>query len=118
VLHDLSRIGVQIALDDFGTGHTALRHLSDYPLQWLKIDRAFVAQLGRDRAATAVVAGIVAMSGPLGVDVLAEGVETEEQLDALERAGCRYGQGYLLGRPIPPGAFTDLMRRRAAAPTS
>lgn len=118
VLHDLSRIGVQIALDDFGTGHTALRHLSEYPLQWLKIDRAFVAQLGRDRAAAAVVAGIVAMSGPLGVDVLAEGVETEAQLDALKRAGCRYGQGYLLGRPIAPGAFTDLMRRRAAGPTS
>ncbi|GIU89712.1 MAG: hypothetical protein KatS3mg010_0811 [Acidimicrobiia bacterium] len=118
VLRDLSRIGVQIALDDFGTGQTSLRHLSEYPLQWLKIDRAFVAQLGRERAAAAVVAGIVAMSGPLGVDVLAEGVETDAQLDALKRAGCRYGQGYLLGRPIPAGAFTDLLRRRAAGPTS
>ncbi|GIU88114.1 MAG: hypothetical protein KatS3mg009_2629 [Acidimicrobiia bacterium] len=117
VLRDLAKVGVQIALDDFGTGHTSLRHLSEYPLSWLKIDRVFVEALDRDDpAAAAVVAGIVAMSGPLGLDVLAEGVETPEQVDALKRAGCRYGQGYLLGRPLTPGAFTDLLRARGFGP--
>jgi diguanylate cyclase (GGDEF)-like protein/PAS domain S-box-containing protein len=114
VLQELRGLGVQLALDDFGTGHASLGYLARFPVDAIKIDRSFVAGLGADRGADAIVSAIMALAAPLGLDVVAEGVETPEQLAMLTTAGCRYAQGYLLGRPVAPGSF-PLGRERVRA---
>jgi diguanylate cyclase (GGDEF)-like protein len=100
----LRRLGVLVSLDDFGTGFSTLAWLQRLPVDQIKLDRTFTAELGRDVSAQALVRGIVALARELGVGVVAEGVETEEQLSELRAAGCRVFQGYLLGRPVeaPP----------------
>jgi diguanylate cyclase (GGDEF)-like protein len=103
ILHQLRTIGVRIALDDFGTGHSSLGRLRDLPVTTLKIDRSFIADLPHDRGAAAIVTAIIQLAHSLGVQPLAEGIETREQLDFLVASGCLLGQGYLLGRPVPAG---------------
>ncbi len=93
--------GIRLAIDDFGTGHSSLGRLRELPVSTLKIDRSFVADLPRDRGAAAIVTAIIQLAHSLGVQPLAEGIETQEQLDFLIAHGCRLGQGYLLGRPVP-----------------
>ena len=105
VLHELKAIGVQIVLDDFGTGYSSLAYLQRFPLDALKIDRAFVAEMTQDPRAAALVEAITTMARSLGLTVVPEGIETEEQREALIALGCRYGQGYLFGRPQPPSAY-------------
>lgn len=109
ILHDLQRLGVRLALDDFGTGHASLGYLSRFAIDVLKIDRSFVRGLGRDRGDTAIVASIVALAAALGLDVVAEGIEELDQLTRLQELGCRYGQGFLLARPVPPGEVEPLL---------
>ena len=101
VLHDLRRLGVRLAIDDFGTGYSSLSHLSTLPIDELKIDRSFVARLGDGRNEAAVVRSVVLLGHSLGKRVVAEGIETEAQLAQLRDLGCRVGQGYLMGRPLP-----------------
>ena len=102
VLARLRRAGVGAALDDFGTGYSSLSYLHTFPLRIVKIDRSFVSRLGSaEGASDAVVASILALARALGVDALAEGIETEAQRDTLLAMGCKFGQGYLLGRPAP-----------------
>jgi EAL domain-containing protein (putative c-di-GMP-specific phosphodiesterase class I) len=100
-LGELRRLGVRIALDDFGTGYSTLSWLQRLPVDCIKIDRTFISDLGGSPAACALVQGILALAAELRIEVVAEGVETPEQLDALRRSGCRLFQGYLLGRPQP-----------------
>ena len=101
-LESLRVIGVGAALDDFGTGYSSLSYLHSLPLRMLKIDRAFVQALdGGKRATTTVVAAILALARALDIRVIAEGIETPEQKEALIGMGCEFGQGYLLGRPAP-----------------
>ncbi|MDX6523308.1 MAG: hypothetical protein QOI17_821 [Gaiellales bacterium] len=95
--------GVRLAIDDFGTGHSSLGRLRDLPVTTLKIDRSFIADLPDDRGAAAIVTAIIQLAHSLGVQPLAEGIETREQLDFLVANGCLLGQGYLLGRPMPAG---------------
>ena len=97
----LRKHGIRLAIDDFGTGHSSLGRLRDLPVSTLKIDRSFVADLPRDRGSAAIVTAIIQLAHSLGVQPLAEGIETQEQLDFLIAQGCRLGQGYLLGRPAP-----------------
>jgi diguanylate cyclase len=97
----LKELGTRIVLDDFGTGYSALSYLRRFPIDLLKIDRSFVAGMTDDRVSAAVVQAILAMSRAMGMEVVAEGIETEEQAQLLRRLGCRYGQGYLFGRPSP-----------------
>ncbi|MDC8011313.1 bifunctional diguanylate cyclase/phosphodiesterase [Tahibacter soli] len=103
ILVNLRRRGVSVALDDFGTGYSSLSYLHQYPLQALKIDRSFVAELKprEDASSSAVVRAILALAGSLGMQVIAEGIETETQHEALEVLGCEFGQGFLFGRPQP-----------------
>jgi diguanylate cyclase (GGDEF)-like protein/PAS domain S-box-containing protein len=100
-LEGLKSLGVRIAIDDFGTGYSSLSYLSRLPIDVLKIDRSFVADIGTSRQAAALVRSIVKIGQTLDLETVAEGVETEEQLDRLLRLGARLGQGYLFARPLP-----------------
>jgi diguanylate cyclase (GGDEF)-like protein len=102
VLEALRARGARLSLDDFGTGYSSLSYLKRFPLDTLKIDRSFVSGLGTGQDDTALVATIVSMAGSLGLEVVAEGVETEEQLRRLRELGCDRAQGFLLARPLPP----------------
>jgi diguanylate cyclase (GGDEF)-like protein len=99
-LTELHRAGVSIALDDFGTGYASLTHLGKFPVSWLKIDRSFVSGLGVDPDATAIVNGVMGLSHSMGINVIAEGVETLEQWKLLKKKGCDVAQGYLISKPM------------------
>ncbi len=101
VLHELSEHGFQVAIDDFGTGYSSLAYLRHLPVDLLKIDRTFVAGLGQYREETAIVTAVLALARSLGIKVVAEGVETAEQLTELSRLGCDMAQGFHLARPVP-----------------
>jgi diguanylate cyclase (GGDEF)-like protein len=100
-LHQLERLGVRLMVDDFGTGFSALSHLRDLPVSGIKVDRTFTAGLGRDRQCDRIVEALTGLARGLGVDIVAEGVETTEQRDVLASLGCAHAQGYLFGRPEP-----------------
>lgn len=102
VLHDLKSLGVRIAMDDFGTGHSSLACLNEMPFDVVKIDRAFLAGVGQDRSFVAVLQAICELARNLNIRVIAEGVETLDQLVLLQAIDCSYVQGYLFSRPIPP----------------
>jgi diguanylate cyclase (GGDEF)-like protein len=95
----LKQMGVYIVLDDFGTGYSALSYLRHFPIDTIKIDRSFVDAVGEDRSSTSLVQAMLTMSRGMEMEVVAEGIETEEQAKLLRLLGCRYGQGYLFGRP-------------------
>ena len=102
-LYELRSQGVSLALDDFGTGYSSLASLDQLPLDVVKIDRSFVQRMVGDRYQTALIEATLMVAASLGLDVVAEGVETEEQADLLRRAGCRYAQGWLYGKPMFAG---------------
>ncbi|HLF40369.1 MAG TPA: EAL domain-containing protein, partial [Acidimicrobiia bacterium] len=103
----LKALGVRLAVDDFGTGYSSLSYLRRFPIDVVKLDRSFVAGLGVDPAATAIVSAVVNLSHALGLTVVAEGVETEEQLVALRALRCDRAQGYYWSRPLPPEALSN-----------
>ena len=106
----LDRMGVRVAADDFGTGYSPLTRLTELPVHMLKIDQQFVAGMGRDQRARAVVQAVLGLGTTLGLQVVAEGVETPAQADELRRLGCTLGQGFLWSPPRPPDQFLALVR--------
>ena len=112
MLHEIKELGVQIFLDDFGTGYSSLSYLHQLPLDALKIDRAFVSQIESSERAFQLVQTILQMSANLGLDAIAEGVTTVEQLRRLRALECAYGQGYLFSAPLDAEAMTALLRSR------
>ncbi len=101
ILRELATMGISVAVDDFGTGYSNFAYLIDFEFQKLKIDRSFVSRIDKDQSSGAVVSTIVGLSRALGVDTIAEGVETEDQATLLRAAGCQVVQGYLFGKPAP-----------------
>jgi diguanylate cyclase len=116
LLGELRAMGVRIAIDDFGTGLSSLAYLKRLPIDKLKIDRSFVAGLPDERGDRAIVAAALSMARALDLRVVAEGVETTAQRDALREMGCDLAQGWLYGRAVPADQFAALLRPPVAAP--
>jgi EAL domain-containing protein (putative c-di-GMP-specific phosphodiesterase class I) len=107
-LHGIRDLGVEIGLDDFGTGHASLTNLRSLPLNFVKIDKSFVNGLGTNRDDEGIVSAVIEMAAHLGLRSIAEGVETEVQLQCLREMGCNQAQGYHLARPMSPDRIQSL----------
>jgi EAL domain-containing protein (putative c-di-GMP-specific phosphodiesterase class I) len=105
----LKELGVRLALDDFGTGYSSLTYVRRFPIDELKIDRSFIDGIVASSEDEAIVTAVLSMGRALGVHVVAEGVETEEQATRLRSLGCVLAQGYLFSRPITPEAVLELL---------
>jgi EAL domain-containing protein (putative c-di-GMP-specific phosphodiesterase class I) len=109
ILEALHALGVRTAIDDFGTGYSSLAYLKRFPLDVLKIDRTFVRDLSRNNGDAAIVEASISLAQKLGLEVVAEGVETPEQLAFMRDKGCDYVQGYYLSRPVPKDELMALL---------
>ncbi len=113
ILAQLQAMGLSLSIDDFGTGYSSLSYLRRFPIHKLKIDQSFVRDLPSDPDAAAIAAAIVSMGKSLKLGIIAEGVETREQLALLRELGCDQVQGYLLGHPVDADAMAALLRQGA-----
>jgi EAL domain-containing protein (putative c-di-GMP-specific phosphodiesterase class I) len=113
VLNDLKDLGVKLSIDDFGTGYSSLSYLKRFPLDVLKIDRSFVKDVHMHPDSQAIAKAILAMAGSLNLSVIAEGVETRQELDFLRGSGCDVIQGYLFSPPVPAMEMTELLNKGA-----
>lgn len=118
VLNSLRDMGIRISLDDFGTGYSSLSYLQNFPVDTIKIDRSFVEDITRGEGHTAIVLAVLAMADSLGLQVVAEGIETEQQLAFLKQKGCHLGQGYLFSRPVSAEKIPALLSSTFEAITS
>ena len=109
----LRELGIRLAIDDFGTGYSSLSYLHRMPLNTLKIDRSFIKDVGTERTPSAVARAIVDVADALGMEVVAEGIETKEQLNYLRMLRCKRGQGFLFSKPLDTESFTRLIEHRA-----
>jgi diguanylate cyclase (GGDEF)-like protein/PAS domain S-box-containing protein len=118
-LDKIKSAGVTISLDDFGTGHSSLSHMRDFPVDLIKVDRSYTRRIAQDEEIAALVAGVIHLACSLGLEVVAEGVETTQQFDLLRSAGCHFAQGHLLGVPVQstsvPGCISSSGPIRSAA---
>jgi EAL domain-containing protein (putative c-di-GMP-specific phosphodiesterase class I) len=103
--------GIQVAIDDFGTGYSSLAYLQKFDIDYLKIDRSFVSTLTEGNNVVALCEAMIVMAHKLGLKVIAEGVETEQQRAILTDIGCDYGQGYLFSRPVPAEDFERMLQQ-------
>jgi EAL domain-containing protein (putative c-di-GMP-specific phosphodiesterase class I) len=118
VLRDLKQMGITLALDDFGTGYSSLSHLRRFPIDTLKIDRSFVHSITTNAEDACIVRALIGMGKNLRMRVIAEGVETAEQLATLQEGGCPFGQGYYFGLPLTGPDCTGVLRRRIRVHTA
>lgn len=110
-MEKLGEIGIRFELDDFGTGYSSLQYLKKLPLYQLKIDQSFVRDIALDQSDRALVSTIISMAHSLDLQVIAEGVETEEQLQFLKQHGCDHYQGYFFSKPLPIAQFEELLTK-------
>jgi len=112
----LKAIGIGFSLDDFGTGYSSLSYLRRLPLDQLKIDRSFVSDIMTNTSDAVIAQTIIGMARNLGLDVIAEGVETRDQFEFLEQHGCNGYQGFLFSRPLPRDEFKQLLKENGTRP--
>jgi diguanylate cyclase (GGDEF)-like protein len=117
-MQQLNTLGVSLALDDFGTGYSSLNYLRRFPVDCLKIDRSFISDVADDPSAAAVATSIIAIAHSLGLQAVAEGVETREQLEFLRECGCDSYQGYYFSAPLGAADFTEMLRSAEPLPTA
>jgi len=108
ILHELRSLGIRIVMDDFGTGYSSLNYLRSFPFDKIKIDKTFVHDMSKGGDSVAIVKAIVDLARALNIDVVAEGVETEEQLELLVAEGCTEVQGYYFSKPGPIESFEKI----------
>ncbi len=108
-MDEFNKMGVELAIDDFGTGYSSLEYLKRFPISKLKIDQSFVKELGVDTNDTAIVNSVIALGKSMGLEVIAEGIETVDQLELLKKEGCDQGQGYLFSKPLPVAQLSSLL---------
>lgn len=118
ILGRLAERGFTISLDDFGTGYSGLAYIKQFPIRGIKIDKTFVQGLGEDQASRVLAEAIVVFGKSIGMEVLAEGVETVEQRDFLKRIGCDAIQGFLIAKPLPADEFRDLVKHHRMQPAN
>jgi diguanylate cyclase (GGDEF)-like protein/PAS domain S-box-containing protein len=116
ILNQLKALGIKLSIDDFGTGYSSLSYLKSFPIDTLKIDRAFVSGIGLDSKDAALTTAIISIAKSLDLKVIAEGVETEDQMRFLSEQGCTHVQGYLYSRPLPFNEFMLLLRQKNPFP--
>jgi EAL domain-containing protein (putative c-di-GMP-specific phosphodiesterase class I) len=116
VLRELSDLGIRLSIDDFGTGYSSLAYLRQLPVDEIKIDRSFVLGMEAEAGDAVIVRSTVDLGRNLGLEVVAEGVETIETWERLRELGCNTAQGYFLGRPMPAEEMSDWLRTRLAPP--
>lgn len=116
LLNELKEVGIHIILDDFGTGYSSLSYLQNLPIDILKIDRTFTAKLTRDDEQARIIETIILLGKNLGIDVVAEGIETDEQLQRLKSIHCDQGQGFLFSKPVEGETVRAMMRARGSNP--
>ncbi len=114
LLNRLQTEGIRLSIDDFGTGYSSMAYLKRFPIDQLKIDRTFVRDIPGDGDDEAITTAIIAMAHSLGLSVVAEGVETEQQLKFLREVNCDIMQGYYFARPMPAEKMTALLQQRMA----
>ncbi|MCF6371308.1 PAS domain S-box protein [Rhizobium halophilum] len=114
ILQELRRLGVKIAMDDFGTGYSSLGYLRSFPFDKIKVDRGFISDLPEGKESLAIVRAVAGIGRSLGITTTVEGVETQEQLDAVNAEGFDEAQGYLFSRPVPAADIPDILRRMGA----
>jgi EAL domain-containing protein (putative c-di-GMP-specific phosphodiesterase class I) len=111
IMKKLNRLGVRLAIDDFGTGHSSLAYLKQFPVQEVKVDRAFVQGVAESAVDSAIVRAVIDLAGAIGISTVAEGVETIEQASGLRMLGCQIAQGFYFSRPLPAADFNELLAR-------
>ena len=111
VLESLKSLGLSLAMDDFGTGYSSLSYLKKFPIDVLKIDRSFVMDIPQQEEDMEITAAVIAMAHNLRLNVVAEGIETREQLQFLRLHKCDIGQGYLFDKPLPPDELIERLKR-------
>jgi EAL domain-containing protein (putative c-di-GMP-specific phosphodiesterase class I) len=116
VLGELSALGVRLSIDDFGTGYSSLSYLRELPVDEIKIDRSFVMRMGEEGADVAIVRSTIDLGRNLGLEVVAEGVETQEAWDSLRELGCQTAQGYFLSQPVEADTLTEWLQLRRSQP--
>ena len=109
LLRTLEHMGIKLSIDDFGTGYSSLSYLKRFPIHTLKIDRSFVSEVTTDQDDAAIVKAIISLAHSLKIQVVAEGVETKEQMEFLRVRHCDLAQGFLFSRPVSPNVFLKLL---------
>ena len=112
-LHELKAVGVRLAIDDFGTGYSSLGSLQRLPVDTLKIDKSFIDRVARGTEAAGVVHALIRLASTLQLDIVAEGVEHDDQVRRLEELGCDQIQGFCFSQPLAPGGIEDLLQQGA-----